>query len=217
MTKSAKQATTKIKVGVPAYWQKAKKHLQQNDAVMADLIRHYEDPPLRSKGQIFETLVRSVVGQQISAKAADAVWGRFVAAVGEVVPENILRKRRPTLRKAGLSARKVEYIQGLAKAGDFIQSEPWQQLSDAQVKDKLIGLKGIGPWTVNMVLIFTLLRPDILPLGDIGVIRGIERRYAKGKRLTPGKIKKITESWRPYRTVGTWYIWRSLDPEPVEY
>ena len=208
---------TKIKTGVPAYWQKAKKHLQKNDAVMAELIRRYEEPPLRSKGRLFETLVRSIVGQQISAKAADAIWGRFVAAVGEVTPKNILRKRAPTLRKVGLSERKVEYIQGLAKAGSSIANESWSELSDEEIRNKLVTFKGIGPWTVNMVLIFTLLRPDILPLGDIGVIRGIERQYAKGKRLTPGKIEKITGSWRPYRTVGVWYIWRSLDPEPVEY
>ncbi len=207
----------KIELGVPAYWQKAKKHLRKNDPVMAELIRLYEEPPLRSKGRIFETLVRSIVGQQISAKAADAVWGRFVAAVGDVTPKNILRKRAPTLRKAGLSERKVEYIRGLAKAGSSIENESWSELSDEEIRNKLVTFKGIGPWTVNMVLIFTLLRPDILPLGDIGVIRGIERKYAKGKPLSPAQIKKITEPWRPYRTVGTWYIWRSLDPEPVEY
>jgi len=204
-------------VGVPEYWSEAKAHLRTVDPVMGSLITRHEDPPLRSRGRLFETLVRAIVGQQISAKAADAVWGRFLTTVSVVEPEAVLSCSVEALRKAGLSGRKVEYIRTLAEQGDWLQSVDWRTLEDAEVKKHLCGLRGVGPWTAEMMLIFSLLRPDILPLGDVGVVRSMERHYADGASLTEDKLTAIAEIWRPYRTVAVWYLWRSLDAEPVEY
>lgn len=202
---------------IPTYWEAAKAHLRAVDPVMAAVIDAYEDPPLRSKRDVFQTLVHAIVGQQISAKAADAVWGRFVAEVGEVTPSCILEKSVESLRGVGLSGRKVEYIQGLAHEGERITSADWDAMSDDEVRRTLIALRGVGPWTAEMVLIFSLLRADILPLGDIGVIRAVEQLYRGGDRMSVEEVAEVAECWAPYRTAGTWYLWRHLDAEPVEY
>ena len=208
---------SKIRIGVPPYWEEGKKHLCKVDKNMARIIHELEDPPLRSKGRIFETLAHAIVGQQISAKAADAIWKRLVQRLGAITPTKCSRVHTKTLRKVGLSARKVEYIKGLAKAGDFLESQPWNKLSDDAVRKTLCALKGIGPWTAEMVLIFTLLRPDILPLGDIGLMRALQEVYRLDAESTHADMEDITDKWRPYRTIGTWYMWRFLDAEPVEY
>jgi len=202
---------------LPQYWEAAKAHIRSVDPVMAAVIDAHEDPPLRSKRRVFETLVHAIVGQQISAKAADAVWGRFCTLVGPVNPANIRSHSPEMLRSVGLSGRKVEYILGLANDAEWLVSFDWSGMDDASVKKRLIALRGIGPWTAEMVLIFSLLRPDVLPLGDIGVIRSVEQLYANGESLSVEHVASIAEAWAPYRTVGTWYLWRHLDAEPVEY
>ncbi len=202
---------------IPEYWEKAKRHLRAVDPVMDGLIGRYEEPPLRSKMNLFETLVNAVVGQQISALAAAAVWQRVKDAVGLITPNNIREVEVDALRAAGLSGRKVEYVKGLAERGDWLNETPWSELSDDEVRRQLCTLRGIGPWTAEMALIFTFLRPDVLPLGDIGVVRTIERHYAAGERLSEEQLTAFAAPWQPFRTVGVWYLWRSLDPEPVEY
>lgn len=209
--------TDRIHWTVPGYWSEAKAHLRRVDPVLGAIIDRLEDPPLRSKGRVFETLVHSVVGQQISAKAADAVWGRLVDLVGDVTPERVAVHAPENLRALGLSGRKVEYILGLATTGAWVVEHPWAERTDDQVRAELVRLRGIGPWTAEMVLIFTLLRPDILPLGDIGVVRAMEGLYADGERLEPARLEALAEPWKPYRTVATWYLWRHIDAEPVEY
>ena len=201
----------------PHYWAEAKAHLRAVDPVMSAVIDAHEEPPLRSKGRVFETLVHAIVGQQISAKAAEAVWQRFIALVGDVTPEAILKHSVEAMREVGLSGRKVEYIRGLSVDADWLVSESFDELSDDAVRAKLVALRGIGPWTAEMVLIFSLLRPDILPIGDIGVIRAVEQLYAGGDSLTVAQVSEIASCWTPYRTVGTWYLWRHLDADPVEY
>ena len=203
--------------GVPAYWNEAKEHLRRADPLMAAIIREHEEPPLKSKGQLFETLAHSIVGQQISALAADAIWRRLVELLGTVTPENITRASTESMRGVGLSGRTVEYLKGLADANDELEQLPWTTMNDDEVHRALCRLRGIGPWTADMILIFSLCRPDILPLGDIGVVRVMERLYADGARLNAEQLTEIAEPWRPFRTVATWYLWRSLDPEPVEY
>ena len=202
---------------IPDYWEAAKKHLRSADPVMAAVVDAYEDPPLRSKRDVFQTLVHAIVGQQISAKAADAVWVRFVTEVGEVTPQSIAGRSVESLRAVGLSGRKVEYIQGLALNGEWILSADWDAWSDDDVRERLVALRGVGPWTAEMVLIFSLLRADILPLGDIGVIRAVEQLYRGGARMTVDEVAQVASCWAPYRTAGTWYLWRHLDAEPVEY
>ncbi len=208
---------TELPSGAPPYWEQAKTHLRSIDPIMAELIVEYEEPPLRSHGRLFETLTRAIVGQQISAKAADAIWGRFVKIVGKIIPENILPLDSETLRSVGLSRRKVEYIQHLAERGDWLTVQAWGDKTDEEVVKTLCTLRGIGPWTAEMMLIFTLMRPDVLPLGDIGVIRCIEKLYADGKRLQQSEITHLAKPWRPYRTVAVWYLWRHIDAEPVLY
>ena len=202
---------------VPHYWEAAKAHLRAVDPVMAAVIDAHEDPPLRSKRRVFETLIHAIVGQQISAKAADAVWGRLCTLVGPVTPANIRNRSPEQLRSVGLSGRKVEYILGLATDAEWLVSFDWADMDDQAVKKRLVALRGIGPWTAEMVLIFSLLRPDVLPLGDIGVIRSVEQLYANGASLSVEQVASIADAWAPYRTVGTWYLWRHLDAEPVEY
>ena len=202
---------------IPDYWEDAKAHLRRVDPVMDRVIQAHEDPPLRSKQNVFKTLVHSIVGQQISAKAADAVWKRILTLVGDVSPSSILKHSPNALRSVGLSGRKVEYIVGLATDAPWITTHAWMESDDNDVTERLLAIRGIGPWTVQMVLIFSLLRPDQLPLGDIGVIRAVEQLYADGARLTKDEVAKIAAPWAPSRTVGTWYLWRHLDAEPVEY
>ena len=202
---------------VPDYWDAAKAHLRAVDPVMSAVVDTYEDPPLRSKRDVFQTLVHAIVGQQISAKAADAVWRRFVAEVGEVKPACIVDKSVDSLRAVGLSGRKVEYIQGLARDAQWVLTADWDAWSDDEVRRRLVSLRGVGPWTAEMVLIFSLLRADILPLGDIGVIRAVEQLYRGGERMAVDEVAEVAACWAPFRTAGTWYLWRHLDAEPVEY
>jgi len=202
---------------IAPYWKAAKTHLRCVDPMMSRLIDLYEDPPLRTLGRPFETLVHAIVGQQISAKAADAIWRRFLDLVGEVSPAQVARHSREAYREVGLSHRKAEYILGLADSGSWIETHSWSEMCDDDIKSTLCGLRGVGPWTAEMVLIFSFMRPDIFPLGDIGIVRAIEALYHDKSRLTPEQLLKIAEPWRPFRTVGTWYIWRHLDDEPVQY
>jgi DNA-3-methyladenine glycosylase II len=132
-------------------------------------------------------------------------------------PDSFEQVSDQELRDVGLSFRKIEYIRGIILAWPHLSAIDWDNISDDEVRKELISLRGIGPWTTDMILIFNLLRPDILPLGDIGVVRMIERFYADGEPLGQDELLEIGSRWIPYRTVATWYLWRVLDPEPVEY
>jgi|TARA_B110000967_G_C18853681_1_gene545956 DNA-3-methyladenine glycosylase II len=192
--------------------------LREIDGKMDKLICLYEEPALKSREDIFMTLIRSIVGQQISVKAADTVWNRLTNEIGDIIPENISLKNAENLQKCGLSHRKVEYIKGISKIWvDEYYKISWEDLSDSLVIDKLTEIRGVGVWTAEMILIFTLLRPDIFPMGDIGAIRALEKIYSDGEKMNNSQIKKITDKWSPWRTIATWYLWRSIDPEPVQY
>ena len=202
----------------PEYWGEAKEFLSKVDGIMSRLIDVHEHPPLSSRGDAFLTLMRSIVGQQISSKAADSVWGRIENLLGAVTPESILGASYDDLRACGLSGRKSEYVVGIAEAWLMGYSEiVWSDLSDEEATSRLVALRGVGEWTAEMILIFSLLRPDVFPIADIGVIRSMERLYNQGNALSESELMAIAESWRPYRTVATWYLWRSSDPEPVRY
>ena len=192
--------------------------MREIDGKMDKLICLYEEPALKSREDIFMTLIRSIVGQQISVKAADTVWNRLTNEIGDIIPENISLKNSENLQKCGLSHRKVEYIKGISKIWvDEYYKISWEDLSDSLVIDKLTEIRGVGVWTAEMILIFTLLRPDIFPMGDIGAIRALEKIYSDGEKMNNSQIKKITDKWSPWRTIATWYLWRSIDPEPVQY
>lgn len=203
----------------PEYWDKAKRALARKDPVMAAIMRSHPKGFLAKRGEPFMTLARAIVGQQISVKAAQSVWDRFATCVGEVTPENVLAKPRPVLRACGLSDRKTEYIADLAQhfADGRIHVHRWPQMSDEEITAELVEVRGIGRWTAEMFLIFNLLRPDVYPLDDLGLQKGIRLAYFRGRTVSPGRMRKLGEGWRPWRSVATWYLWRSLDPLPVEY
>ena len=202
----------------PEWWGSAKLELANKDVLLKSLIEEFEEPRLSSRGDLFATLIKSIVGRQISVIAASAVWSRLFDLVGEVNPESILAKTHEELRQVGLSNRKVEYIVGIAEAWtEGLGEIDWEQMSDEEVVQELVKLRGVGRWTVQMLLIFALLRQDVFPIDDIGLIRGMEKLYNSGKPLETSELNEISEKWIPYRTMGVWYIWRSIDPEPVEY
>ncbi len=203
----------------PEYWDRAKRALARRDPVMGGIIRTHPKVFLARRGEAFMTLARAIVGQQISVKAAQSVWDRFAACVGEVNPRSVLAKPRPLLRACGLSDRKTEYIADLAQhfADGAIHVQRWPQMSDEEIIAELVQVRGIGRWTAEMFLIFNLLRPDVFPLDDLGLQKAIRLSYYGKRKVSLRTMQGLGESWRPWRSVATWYLWRSLDPLPVEY
>jgi DNA-3-methyladenine glycosylase II len=199
----------------PEYWERAKRALRK-DPVMAAIMRRHPGVYMTVRGEPFMTLARAICGQQISVKAAQSVWDRVVACCGAVTPEKVLARKRTELRACGLSDRKTEYIADLAQhfADGRIHSRDWPRMSDEEIIAELTDVRGIGRWTAEMFLMFNLLRPDVFPLDDLGLQKGIRVAYRK---TSLNAMKKLGETWRPWRSVATWYLWRSLDPVPVEY
>ena len=201
----------------PDYWETAKKELSDNDIILSRIINKFDDLELISRGDIFFTLIRSIIGQQISVKAASTVWSRFTKKVGEITPKNILSVDFEDLRSCGLTQKKTEYVIGISESWHEYSLFDWNKMDDEEVIEKLIKLRGVGKWTAEMILIFTLLRPDVFPIGDIGMIRGIEKSYNSGVRMSNEELYALSEKWKPWRTVACCYMWRTVDPEPVEY
>ena len=207
----------------PGYWDDACKHLSRRDRVMKKLIPQFGEARLQSRGDAFTTLARSIVGQQISVKAAQSVWDRFAALlpppIGGLLPEAVLGVDASAMRGAGLSARKCEYLRDLAAHFDsgLVHVSQWQQMEDEAIIEELVAIRGIGRWTAEMFLIFHLMRPNVMPLDDLGLIKGISVNYFSGEPVTRAEAREVGEAWAPFRSVATWYIWRSLDPLPVSY
>lgn len=203
----------------PHYWLDACKHLMKKDRVMKRLIPQFGQACLQTRGDAFATLARSVVGQQISVKAAQTVWDRFAKLPEQMTPAQVLRLKIDDMRAAGLSVRKVEYLVDLALHFDngAVHADAWSAMDDEAIIDELVAIRGIGRWTAEMFLIFHLMRPDVLPLDDVGLINGISKSYFSGDAVSRSDAREVAVAWAPYRTVATWYIWRSLDPVPVEY
>jgi len=207
----------------PNYWDEACRHLAKRDRVLKKLIPRFGEARLRSRGDAFTTLARSIVGQQISVKAAQSVWDRFAAAVGGVPtrlqPAHVQALPVPRLREAGLSARKSEYLLDLARhfSDGSTHAGQWPHMEDEAIIAELVSIRGIGRWTAEMFLIFHLMRPNVMPLDDLGLIKGISLNYFSGEPVSRAEAREVGEAWAPYRSVATWYIWRSLDPLPVEY
>ncbi|HSD55340.1 MAG TPA: DNA-3-methyladenine glycosylase [Burkholderiales bacterium] len=204
---------------VPDYWLRAKRSLARRDPVMAEIMRAYPRIALRSRGDPFQTLARAIVGQQISIKAADTVWTRFCAAAPTLAPAEVLAVGIEKLRTCGLSGRKAEYLHDLARhfAAGTIHVHRWPEMDDAAVIAELVQVRGIGRWTAEMFLMFNLLRPDVLPVDDLGLQRAASLHYRRGRPIAIGALRTLGERWAPWRSVATWYLWRSLDPAPIEY
>ena len=214
------QAATSV---TPAYWDEACKYLGKRDRVMRKLIPQFGEARLESRGDAFTTLARSIVGQQISVKAAQAVWGRVAARVGGpttcISPSAVLALAEQDLRLAGLSARKVDYLRDLASHFDrgAVHVPQWVEMEDEGIIEELVAIRGIGRWTAEMFLIFHLMRPNVMPLDDMGLLRGISVNYFSGEPVSRAEAREVGDAWAPFRSVATWYIWRSLDPLPVDY
>jgi DNA-3-methyladenine glycosylase II len=207
-------------VTVPLYWQEACAHLMKKDRVMRKLIPKFGDACLHSRGDPFVTLARSVVGQQISVAAAQTIWDRFEKlAKPKLTPAKVLKLKVDDMRACGLSARKIEYLVDLALHFDSgaLHVKQWEGMEDEAIITELVGIRGIGRWTAEMFLIFHLLRADVLPLDDVGLLRGISDQYFSGEPVSRNEAKEVGAGWAPYRSVATWYLWRSLDPLPVAY
>lgn len=214
----AKATAGDTPVFIPEYWEEAKAELMKRDRIMRRLIPQFGDMHLVSRGDPFTTLARSVIGQQISVKAADAIWLRFTALCPKVTPAQVL-KAGETLAGCGLSKRKAEYLLDLAAhfKEKKVHADQWASMEDEAVIAELIQIRGIGRWTAEMFLIFNLLRPNILPLDDLGLLKGISINYFSGEPVSRSDAREVAANWAPWCTVATWYLWRSLAPVPVEY
>jgi DNA-3-methyladenine glycosylase II len=208
----------------PGYWDEACRHLGKRDRVMRKLIPQFGEARLQSRGDAFSTLARSIVGQQISVKAAQSVWNRVVSTVeplpdGGIAPAAVLAVDIQALRGSGLSMRKTEYLADLARhfESGAVHVAQWEDMGDEAIIEELVAIRGIGRWTAEMFLIFHLMRPDVLPLDDVGLLKGISRNYFSGEPVSRAEAREVGDAWAPFRSVATWYIWRSLDPLPVEY
>lgn len=204
---------------VPGYWEDAKAELMKRDRIMKKLIPRFGDLQLVGRGEPFVTLARSIVGQQISVKAAQSVWERLLLACPKMTPAQVIRTGEEKLSACGVSKRKAEYLLDLAASfrEERVHAMDWSAMQDEEVIAELIQIRGIGRWTAEMFLIFSMLRPNILPLDDLGLLRGISVNYFSGEPVSRSDAREVAANWEPWRTVATWYLWRSLDPVPVEY
>jgi DNA-3-methyladenine glycosylase II len=208
-----------VQIFTPDYWEEACKHLSRKDRVMKRLIPKFGDACLESRGDAFTTLARSIVGQQISVKAAQTVWDKFAVLPRKLTPANVLKLKVDDMRAAGLSARKVEYLVDLAIHFDSgaVHVDAWKDMADELIIEELVAIRGIGRWTAEMFLIFHLMRPNVLPVDDLGLLNGISVNYFSGDPVSRSDARDVAVAWAPYCSVATWYIWRSLDPVPVAY
>ncbi len=204
----------------PDYWDDALAQLVKRDRILKKIIPQFPDIWLKTRGNPFITLARSICGQQISVKAAESVWQRVLLECGKrPSPASVQKAGVERLRAAGLSGRKAEYILDLSThfSDKLVQPSKWARMPDEEIIEELTAIRGIGRWTAEMFLIFNLQRPDVLPLDDVGLLNAISLHYFSGEPVSRFEAREVAQGWQPFRTVATWYLWRSLDPVPVEY
>ena len=203
----------------PKFWEKSKKYLKSKDKKIGKIIDSYQKDFLFSKSDPFYTLARSIIGQQISVQAAQSVWNKFENKIKKVTPKNVKKTHYMSLKSCGLSKQKIVYLKSLSDAFITKKISPynWNNYKDEEIIAELTQIKGIGRWTAEMFLIFNLCRPDIFPFDDLGAIKALCICYNLKYPIDKTTVQKITKKWKPYRSVATWYLWRSLDPIPVEY
>lgn len=205
----------------PADYQRARRILLGRDPVLASLIRRHGPCGLAAaqRADHFSALVRAITGQQLSTKAATTIYARMVALMPGGVPtvEGLAGVTDEALRSAGMSRQKIAYLRDLSVrvATGALDLDALDTLPDEDIINALVTVKGIGRWSAEMFLIFRLHRPDVLPVGDLGIVVAVQRAYRLRTRPKPERLRKIGEAWRPYRSVASWYLWRSLDNEPV--
>jgi len=216
---SKKPAGTAVPSTAPGYWADACRHLVKKDRVMKRLIPQLGDVALVARGDAFTTLARSIVGQQVSVASAQKVWDKFAALPRGMTPADVLKLKVDDMRAAGLSARKVDYLVDLALHFDTgrLHVKDWDAMDDEAIAAELVAIRGIGRWTADMFLIFHLARPNVLPLDDATLLQGISQHYFSGDPVSRSDAREVAEAWKPWCSVASWYIWRSLAPLPVDY
>jgi len=204
----------------PTYWNKAKKQLMKKDKVMKKLIKKYSDKNLTTRKDVFFSLCKSIIGQQISVAAANSVFTKFkLTCKGKINPKNVNFLKTSNLKKCGLSRQKVKGIKELSKKflNKSFNPKLINNMTDEEAIQYLSSLRQIGKWSAEMILLFTYNRPNIWPIQDIGLLRAISNNYKK-KYLPPKNfVKKLNIKFSPYCSVATWYLWRSIDNEPIQY
>lgn len=200
-------------LSVPAYWEEAKAELLKRDRIMRKLIPQFGDLQLTGRGDAFTTLARSIIGQQVSVKTAQALWQRFLHFCPKCTPLQVIQTGFVPLTASGLSKRKAEHLLDLANhfKAKTVHPDKWAEMADEDVIAEMVQIRGIGRWTAEMFLIFNLLRPNILPLDDPGLLEGISQSYFSGEPVSRSVAREVAANWEPWRTVATWYLWRSLD------
>ena len=204
----------------PQYWNKAKKILSKRDPILRKIIKKYKTGFLTTKNKPFFSICRTIVGQQISTKAADSIWLKFEAKCKKKInPETILKLPTHNLKSAGLSRQKVSYLKNIAKnfKNKSFNIKDIKKMNDENAINYITQLKGLGVWSAQMFLMFNLNREDIYPTADIGLLRAISKNYKTSYPPSKRYLNKISKLHKDYRTVFTWYMWRSIDPVDVEY
>ena len=204
----------------PIYWKKAKKILSKKDPVLRKIIKKYNKGFLTTRNNPFFSLCRTIVGQQISTKAADSIWKKFEKKCNKhIIPKTVLKLSSRSMKSVGLSRQKIDYLKNIAKnfKNKSFNIKELKKLSDQESIDYITQLKGLGIWSAQMFLMFNLNRPDIFPTKDIGMLRAISKNYKTSYPPSERFLNKISKMHSGYRSVFTWYMWRSIDPVDVEY
>jgi len=197
----------------PDWWDEACQHLSK-DEFLGEKVAIFDDVKMTSNGRVFETLIRSIIGQQISVAAADSIWNRFTKLVGKVEPKEILMQSFDSIAGCGITRSKTSYIIGLAENSEELLDFDWS-LDSGTVMKHLVKFRGIGPWTAEMVMMFSLLKPDLFSIGDIALIRSCKE--LNPELDTKEEVVEFAKRWSPFRTAACWFLWRMCDPEPVQY
>tara|TARA_B100001778_G_scaffold66542_1_gene52361 strand:+ start:1392 stop:2003 length:612 start_codon:yes stop_codon:yes gene_type:complete len=200
--------------GKPHWWDEGNKFLLQDD-LLGPIVKQHQGESLVGKGDLFATFVNSIVGQQISVIAADSIWNRLKEMVGEITPKQVSSFTHAEIAACGLTKSKATYILGVAENPDGFLSPNWEELTDSEIHKHFVSFKGIGPWTAEMLMIFSLLRPDVFSIGDIGLVKAVKILVPEAE--TKEDVLQVAERWSPYKTAACWYLWRMLDPVPVAY
>ncbi len=205
---------------VPFYWRRARRILSKRDPILRKIIKKYKKGYLTTRNNPFYSLCRTIVGQQISTKAADSIWSKFEQKCRKnIIPEKVLKLSTSTLKSAGLSRQKVKYLKNIAKnfKNKSFNVRELKKMKDEEAINYIIKLKGLGVWSAEMFLMFNLNRPNIFPVKDIGLLRAISKNYKVSYPPSKSFLNRISALHSGYRTVFTWYMWRSIDPSDVEY
>ena len=203
----------------PKYWNKGKIYLSNKDKVLKKLIQTYSNEYLNLNSNYFHSLINSIIGQQISVSAADSMKTKFFKLKRNITPQTVSKLRTTDLRKCGLSRQKILYIRNISKF--FLQNKKFiknvNKTSEEEIYNNLIEIKGVGNWTIHMFLMFSYGSSNIFPTGDLGFLKAISKLYNVQLPISERKLKLLYKKWSPYSSQATWYLWRSLDPIPVNY